>query len=94
MEFPFKAVGFDWAHTLVDLGEEDDRFPLGKVFTYLEAKQIALPDFEICLKKSRELFRPMIEQSRMTHREARYEEVLKYLLFYFKISSFKSFRIR
>ena len=28
MEFPFKAVGFDWAHTLVDLGEEDDRFTL------------------------------------------------------------------
>ena len=35
MEFPFKAVAFDWAHTLVDLGEEDDRPPLEKVFTFL-----------------------------------------------------------
>jgi putative hydrolase of the HAD superfamily len=40
----------------------------------------------VCLKKSRELFRSMIELSRTTHMEARYEEVLQYLLFYFKIS--------
>jgi putative hydrolase of the HAD superfamily len=86
MGFPFKAIGFDWAHTLVDLGEEGDRLPLEKVFTHLEEKQIALPDFEVCLKKSRELFRSMIELSRTTHMEARYEEVLQYLLFYFKIS--------
>lgn len=86
MDFPFKAIGFDWAHTLVDLGEEGDRHPLEKVFTHLEEKQIALPDFEVCLKKSRELFRSMIELSRTTHMEARYEEVLQYLLFYFKIS--------
>ena len=85
MDFPFKAIGFDWAHTLVDLGEEGDRRPLKKVFTHLEDKQIALPDFEVCLKKSRELFRSMIELSRKTHMEARYEEVLEYILFYFKI---------
>jgi putative hydrolase of the HAD superfamily len=85
MEFPFKAVGFDWAHTLMDLGDESDRLPLEKVFAYLKTKQIPLPDFEVCLNKSRELFRPMIEQSRITHMEARYEEVLQYLLFYFKI---------
>ena len=85
MEFPYKAIGFDWAHTLVDLGEESDRFPLEKVFAYLREKQISLPDFEVCLKKSRELFRPMIELSRTTHREALYEDVLQYLLFYFKI---------
>ena len=85
MEFPFKAIGFDWAHTLVDLGEESDRLPLEKVFAYLREKEIALPNFEECLKKSRELFRPMIEQSRTSHREALYEDVLKYLLFYFKI---------
>ena len=75
MEFPFKAVAFDWAHTLVDLGEEDDRAPLEKVFAFLKIKQIPLPDFEDCLKKSRELFKSMIELSRTTHREARYEEV-------------------
>lgn len=85
MEFPFKAVGFDWAHTLMELGEESDRLPLEKVFAHLKAKQIPLPDFDVCLNKSRELFRPMIEQSRITHMEARYEEVLQYLLFYFKI---------
>ena len=86
MGFPFKAVGFDWANTLVELRDEGDRLPLEKVFAYLHAKQIVLPDFETCLRKSRELFRSMIEQSRTTHREARYEEVLQYLLFYFKIS--------
>lgn len=85
MDFPFKAIGFDWAHTLVDLGEEGDRLPLEKVFSCLQAKQVSLPDFEVCLAKSRELFRSMIEQSRKTHREARYEEVLQYLLCYFKI---------
>ena len=85
MGFPFKAIGFDWANTLVSLGEECDRSPLEKVFTHLEEKQITLPDFEVCLKKSRELFRSMIELSRTTHMEARYEEVLQYLLFYFKI---------
>ncbi len=86
MEFPYKAIGFDWAHTLVDLGEEDDRRPLQKVFALLQKKEIPLPDFEICLKKSRELFKSMIDLSRTTDREARYEDVLKYLLFYFKIS--------
>ncbi|MBT3922798.1 MAG: HAD family hydrolase [Nitrospina sp.] len=85
MNFPFKAIGFDWAHTLVDLGEEDDRKPLEKIFSFLQAKHISLPDFEECLEKSRDLFKSMIELSRITHREARYEEVLKYLLFYFKI---------
>ena len=38
MEFPFKAVAFDWAHTLVDLGEEDDRPPPGKSFYLPEDK--------------------------------------------------------
>ena len=87
MDFPFKAIGFDWAHTLMDLGAEGDRRPLEKVFDYLQAKQITVPDFEICLQKSRELFRSMIELSRSTHREAHYEDVLKYLLSYFKTSS-------
>jgi putative hydrolase of the HAD superfamily len=85
MEFPYKAIGFDWAHTLVDLGEEDDCRPLKKVFAYLQEKNIPLPDFDICLKKSRELFKAMIALSRTTDREARYEEVLEYLLLYFKI---------
>ena len=24
MSFPFKGIGFDWAYTLMDLGDEDD----------------------------------------------------------------------
>ena len=86
MRFPFKAIGFDWANTIVELKEECDRTPLKKVFDCLQAKQVALPEFETCLSKSRELFRSMIEQSQTTYREARYEEVLQYLLFYFNIS--------
>ena len=86
MKFPFKAIGFDWANTIVELKEECDRTPLKKVFDCLQAKHVALPEFETCLSKSRELFRSMIEQSQTTYREARYEEVLQYLLFYFNIS--------
>ena len=85
MGFPFKAVGFDWAYTLMDLGMEDDRQPLVKVFSLLEAKKITLPDFGECLDKSRDLFKSMTELSQVTHREARFEEVLQYLLFYYKI---------
>jgi len=86
MRFPFKAIGFDWANTIVELKEECDRTPLKKVFDCLQAKHVALPEFEACLSKSRELFRSMIEQSQTTYREARYEEVLQYLLFFFNIS--------
>ena len=46
MSFPFKGIGFDWAYTLVDLGKEDDRSPLKKVFGYLSSKNLSLPDFE------------------------------------------------
>ena len=27
MSFPFKGIGFDWAYTLMDLGNEDDCLP-------------------------------------------------------------------
>ena len=94
MGFPFKAIGFDWANTLVSLGEEGDRNPLEKVFIHLEEKEITLPDFEVCLNKSRELFRSMIELSRTTHMEARYEEVLQYLLFILKFHGKARFRFR
>ena len=43
MSFPFKGIGFDWAYTLVDLGKEDDRSPLKKVFGYLSSKNRSLP---------------------------------------------------
>ncbi len=85
MHFPFKAIGFDWAYTLVDLGKEDDRKPLKKVFSFLCSKNIPLPDFEVFLDTSRKIFHPMIEMSRNTNQEARFEIVLQKLIDQFKI---------
>jgi putative hydrolase of the HAD superfamily len=86
MNFPFKAIGFDWAYTLVDLGQEDDRKPLQKVFSFLDRKNISLPNFEEFLDKSRKIFRPMIEKSRTTNKEARFEVALQKLMDHFGIS--------
>ncbi len=85
MRFPFKAIGFDWAYTLIDLGNEDDRKPMEKVFSFLNDKSISLPDFDECLNLSRKIFRPMIERSRSTNQEARFEEVLEKLIRHYKI---------
>ena len=73
MNFPFKGIGFDWAYTLVDLGKEDDRSPLKKVFGYLSSKNLSLPDFEEFLDQSRKIFHPMIENSRTTNQEAHFD---------------------
>jgi len=86
MNLPFKAIGFDWAYTLVDLGREDDRKPLKKVFSFLDQKNISLPDFEEFLDMNRKIFRPMIEKSRITHQEARFEVALQKLMSHFEIS--------
>jgi len=80
MTFPFKGIGFDWAYTLVDLGEEDDRRPLQKVYEYLDSKNLTLPDFEEFLNRTRRIFHPMIEKSRTTNKEARFESVLQNLM--------------
>jgi len=85
MNFPFRAIGFDWAYTLVDLGREDDRKPLQKVFSFLNSKRIPLPDFEDCLNRSRQIFHPMIEDARVTHQEAHFEIVLQKLINDFRI---------
>jgi putative hydrolase of the HAD superfamily len=85
MNLPFKAIGFDWAYTLVDLGREDDRKPLKKVFSFLDQKNIPLPDFEEFLDMNRKIFHPMIEKSRVTHQEARYEVALQKLMSHFEI---------
>jgi HAD superfamily hydrolase (TIGR01662 family) len=85
MNFPFKAIGFDWAYTLVDLGKEDDRKPLQKVFSFLSYKNISLPGFEEFLDKSRKIFRPMIENSRTTNQEAHFEVALQKLMNHFVI---------
>ena len=85
MNFPFKGIGFDWAYTLVDLGKEDDRAPLNKVFEYLSSKNLFLPDFEEFLDQSRKIFHPMIENSRITNQEAHFEIALKKLISHFNI---------
>ena len=85
MNFPFKGICFDWAYTLVDLGKEDDRSPLNKVFGYLSSKNLFLPDFEEFLDQSRKIFHPMIENSRITNQEAHFEIALKKLISHFNI---------
>ena len=94
MNFPFKAIGFDWAYTLVDLGKEDDRSPLEKVFRYLSSKNLSLPDFEEFLDQSRKIFRPMIEKSRITNQEAHFEIALKKLICQFDISLNEDFSLK
>ncbi len=38
MNSPIKAVVFDWAWTLVDLGDEDDKKPFSEMFEFLRQK--------------------------------------------------------
>ena len=85
MSFPFKGIGFDWAYTLMDLGTEDDDVPLKKVFDYLSSKNLSLPDFEEFLCETRKTFFPMIEESRVTNKEACFEVVLQKIMKQFKI---------
>ena len=94
MSFPFKGIGFDWAYTLVDLGKEDDRLPLRKVFRYLSSKNLSLPDFEEFLDQSRKIFHPMIENSRITNQEAHFEIALKKLISQFDISLNEDFSLK
>ena len=94
MSFPFKGIGFDWAYTLVDLGKEDDRSPLKKVFGYLSNKDLSLPDFEEFLDQSRKIFHPMIENSRITNQEAHFEIALKKLISQFDISLNEDFSLK
>lgn len=81
MNFPFKAVLFDWAYTLVDLVEEDDAAAFRKLIGFLSGKGFRLNDFETIFSTYQELFYSMIRVSRKTHREACFEHVLKFLLF-------------
>ena len=94
MSFPFKGIGFDWAYTLVDLGKEDDRSPLKKVFGYLSSKNLSLPDFEEFLDQSRKIFHPMIKNSLITNQEAQFEIALKKLISQFDISLNEDFSLK
>jgi putative hydrolase of the HAD superfamily len=85
MNLSTKAVIFDWAWTLVDLVDEDDRRPFLKMFGFLQGRGVRLPDFNDCYRSYRDLFYSLIEESRRTHREACFETVLKYLLLKYAI---------
>lgn len=76
MIFPHKAILFDWAFTLVDLGEEDDRAALGKVFDRLNAEGIVLPDIEGFHRNFHYDFYNQIKVSRLTFREVCFADVL------------------
>jgi len=80
MNFPYKAVLFDWAYTLVDLVNEEDRTALRRVYDHLEKQGFTLPGFQQWYDTYHRLFFGMIEISRPTHREARFDHVLNFLL--------------
>jgi putative hydrolase of the HAD superfamily len=80
MNSTIKAVVFDWAWTLVDLGDEDDRRPFSEMFEFLRQKEVGLPDQDDCYRTYREFFYKMIAESKQTHREACFESVLKFIL--------------
>ena len=76
MTFPFKAVLFDWAYTLVNLEGEDPRSAFGKVYDLLQEKEFALPEFEEMYRTLNEDFIKKIAESRETNREICFENVL------------------
>jgi len=80
MKFPYQAVLFDWANTLVDLVHEEDRPALQKIYDHLSLHGFALPDFQDLYDTYHKLFFGMIEISKPTHREARFDHVLNFLL--------------
>lgn len=81
-----KAVLFDWAYTLVDLVDENDREPLKKIFDFLRSKGMTLPDFEKSYESCHDIFYKMIAVSREAGLEARFEVALNYLFFQYGIS--------
>lgn len=85
MNYPFKAVLFDWAYTLVDLMEEDDRQALVSLFAFLREKEIELPAFDEFYRVYREMFYGLIALSRKTCQEARFENVFNSLLLRYSI---------
>jgi len=85
MRFPYKAVLFDWAYTLVDLVHEDDRAAFVRLTEFLREKEIELPEFDVLFGAYQELFYGLINDSRQTHREACFETVLRHLFFQYGI---------
>ena len=85
MNFPYKAVLFDWAYTLVDLVCEDDRVAFSEMMKFLKDQGVKLPAFELIFSEYQGLFYGLIKESRQTHREANFETVLRYLFFKYGI---------
>ena len=85
MNFPYKAILFDWAYTLVDLVSEDDRAAFLELMRFLKEKDVELPEFELIFSEYQDLFYGLIKESRQTHREVNFETVLRYLFFKFHI---------
>ena len=85
LNFPYKAILFDWAYTLVDLVREDDRAAFLELMKFLKDKDIELPEFELIFSAYQDLFYGLIKESRETHREANFETVLRYLFFKYGI---------
>jgi len=85
MNLPIKAVIFDWAWTLVDLGDEDDSRPFLRMFEFLRKKGVCLPGFADCYRTYQEHFYKRIAESKQTHREACFDSELKFLLLKYSI---------
>ena len=85
MNFPYKAILFDWAYTLVDLVSEDDRAAFLELMNFLKKKDVKLPEFELIFSEYQDLFYGLIKESRHTHREVNFETVLRYLFFKYGI---------
>ena len=81
MNFPYKAILFDWAYTLVDLVSEDDRAAFLELMNFLKKKDVKLPEFELIFSEYQDLFYGLIKESRQTHREVNFETVLRHLFF-------------
>ncbi len=85
MNLTIKAVIFDWAWTLVDLGDEDDRRAFSGMFEFLRQKGVILPEHDDCYRVYRAIFYQLIGESKQTHREACFDSVLKFLLLNYSI---------
>ena len=85
MNFPYKAILFDWAYTLVDLVSEDDRAAFLELMNFLNKKDVKLPEFELIFSEHQDLFYGLIKESRQTHREVNFETILQHLFFKYGI---------
>ena len=61
MNFPYKAILFDWAYTLVDLVSEDDRAAFLELMRFLKEKDVELPEFELIFSEYQDLFYKKID---------------------------------